>query len=114
MIIAFLFRNDNSYDIAMIEVFPPFQETDRIKFLQLPPSNIDATGTCRVAGWGSTETELSSNVLLKVQVPIVPKNECQLIYSQFDNQTQICAGKEGADVCLVSVLIKLFVKTNFE
>ena len=55
--------------------------------------------TC-VAGRGS-------NVLRKVEVPVVPLKECAVLYSQFDpklliniTSSQICAGGEkGRDVC---------------
>ncbi|XP_014372110.2 CLIP domain-containing serine protease 2 [Papilio machaon] len=47
-----------------------------------------------VAGWGATEEGLQSPVLLSVDLPIVPREECQAVYngSPKIQATQLCAG----------------------
>jgi secreted trypsin-like serine protease len=58
-----------------------------------------------VTGWGYTETGRHSPDLLQVELPIVPLEECKVIYKNLPtpitlNDNQICAGgKRSSDFC---------------
>ncbi|XP_045537795.1 melanization protease 1 [Papilio machaon] len=61
-----------------------------------------------VAGWGATENQRQSNILLKVQVPIYPETTCKSFYKRAMQSrifkpnmmmNTICAGDEGRDSC---------------
>jgi hypothetical protein len=95
------------FDIAVVEVFPPFYETERVSQVQMPPNQIVASGVCQIAGWGQITTGniTVSSVLMKADIPVVSKIQCQGIYSgDFDPETQMCAGRQegGIDACNVS------------
>ncbi|XP_044265436.1 uncharacterized protein LOC123011851 [Tribolium madens] len=55
-----------------------------------------------VAGWGATEDGAKSMVLRKVSVPVMAREECQILYHDLKPITkkQICAGADhGKDSC---------------
>ncbi|XP_014372101.2 CLIP domain-containing serine protease 2 [Papilio machaon] len=61
-----------------------------------------------VAGWGATENQKQSNILLKVRVPIYPETTCVSFYKRAMQSrlfkpnmmmNTICAGDEGRDSC---------------
>lgn len=65
--------------------------------------NRDFTGfVAEAVGWGRTENYTTSDVKLKVEVPIVALNECKDKFRSITNidNSQICAGGEkGKDSC---------------
>ncbi|XP_060535684.1 CLIP domain-containing serine protease HP8-like [Cylas formicarius] len=68
-----------------------------IKPICLPVSEIndDLTGkSAIVSGWGATEKDYKSPILLKVSVPVLSLSVCHKVYQQFASITdqQICAG----------------------
>ncbi|CAH2094432.1 unnamed protein product [Euphydryas editha] len=56
-----------------------------------------------VAGWGKTETKSTSDVKLKVRVPVIKNESCQKIYKRAGRtitEKQLCAGGlESQDSC---------------
>lgn len=53
----------------------------------------------QVAGWGKTENGTGSDILLKIQVPVIMSRECKEEYLLFqgklpNDDRQICAGGE--------------------
>lgn len=48
-----------------------------------------------VTGWGLTESNRTSQRLLKARVPHVDMNRCQSIFSKALTEKQICAGEEN-------------------
>ncbi|XP_055847600.1 serine protease easter-like isoform X2 [Episyrphus balteatus] len=96
------------YDIALIRLSRNVDYTDFIRPICLPLKDILKRSTfdgskMDVSGWGKTEHGTSSNVKLKAEVPVVPLNECQRVYSQRSvdlGSTQMCAGgQQGIDSC---------------
>ncbi|CAK9822833.1 CLIP domain-containing serine protease HP8 [Anthophora retusa] len=93
---------DRKYDIALLRLSRDITFTNYIQPICLPPT---ATLGQRlfVAGWGKTENRTSSNVKLKVSLPIVDKQECQTVYGSVGmtlGYGQICAGgQKGMDSC---------------
>jgi transmembrane serine protease 9 len=57
----------------------------------------------QVAGWGKTESRSSSNVKLKLSLPLVDQDQCNQVYGNVSVQLgygQICAGgQRGKDSC---------------
>lgn len=93
-------------DIALIRLK---YEAPLTRFIQPAclPRNGDLAERFLVAGWGQTETNYfggRSDVLRKVEVPLVDKSMCQNIYNRSSKinfvDSQICAGGErGKDSC---------------
>ncbi|XP_076544254.1 phenoloxidase-activating factor 1-like [Osmia lignaria lignaria] len=93
---------DQKYDIALLRLDRDIPFTDYIKPICLPPN--DAIGTkLVVAGWGRTNNAPSSNIKMKVSVPLADKQQCERRYSRAGVTLgfgQICAGGvEGEDSC---------------
>jgi secreted trypsin-like serine protease len=67
---------------------------------QLRQANLNGIALT-VAGWGRTEDSANSNIKLKVDVTVLPLEECKRVYLTRDLSTkQICAGGEdGKDSC---------------
>ncbi|XP_066157138.1 CLIP domain-containing serine protease B4-like isoform X2 [Euwallacea fornicatus] len=84
-------------DIALVKI-------DGVaNFTPLAEINDDLTGKFAiVAGWGITEDDIHSSVLLKASVPVLPERACSEIYQRYLSVTsdQICAGGyKGRDSC---------------
>ncbi|XP_014611700.1 PREDICTED: uncharacterized protein LOC106790935 [Polistes canadensis] len=93
---------DQKYDIAMLRLSRDIISTDYIKPICLPRSE-GLDGQLYVAGWGTTEFNSSSNIKLKVSLPLAEKEDCARTYNQVNIRLgygQICAGgTKGKDSC---------------
>ncbi|XP_066255147.1 transmembrane protease serine 9-like [Euwallacea similis] len=93
-------------DIALLKIagVANFSRSN-VQPICLPVAEIngDLTGKFAiVAGWGTTEEDLFSSVLLKASVPVLPEKACSEIYQRYLPVTsdQICAGGyKGRDSC---------------
>uniref|UniRef100_A0A182PPS0 Peptidase S1 domain-containing protein n=1 Tax=Anopheles epiroticus TaxID=199890 RepID=A0A182PPS0_9DIPT len=90
----------SSFDVAVVRTSSAFFFTDLIRPVALPPFGEIPTGLVRVGGWGSTNNSILpgnnfSNVLQKINVLIVPWNECLSVLGgpggPFDERN-ICTG----------------------
>ncbi|XP_045776968.1 CLIP domain-containing serine protease 2-like [Maniola jurtina] len=95
-------------DIALLRLAYNVPFNDFVKPICLPTDPSLARETfegadMEVAGWGKTETRSTSDVKLKVRVPVVRKSDCQEIYSRAGRtitDNQLCAGGlSGQDSC---------------
>lgn len=98
-----LCSSSNEYnDIALLRLSQDVPFTDFVKPICLPKT--DRLGSkAWVAGWGTTEHSSSSEIKLKVELPIVQNEPCQRVYEKMSVElvpTQICAGgQKGKDSC---------------
>ncbi|XP_023941050.1 CLIP domain-containing serine protease HP8 [Bicyclus anynana] len=100
--------NHQQNDIALLRLAYDVPFNDFVKPICLPvaPSLRRQTfegADMEVAGWGKTETKSSSDVKLKVVVPVVSKSDCQTVYRRAGrviSENQMCAGGlAGQDSC---------------
>ncbi|XP_076480562.1 CLIP domain-containing serine protease HP8-like [Bombus vancouverensis nearcticus] len=93
---------DQKYDIALLRLSRDVTFTNYIKPICLPP-NASLGQRLSVAGWGKTENGSSSNIKLKLTLPIVDEVQCQMTYGNVGvalGYGQICAGgQKGKDSC---------------
>ncbi|XP_076762223.1 CLIP domain-containing serine protease HP8-like [Xylocopa sonorina] len=93
---------DQKYDIALLRLSRDVTFTNYIKPICLP-STSSFGQKLFVAGWGKTENGSSSNIKLKVALPLTDKQQCQLTYGNAGvalGYGQICAGgQKGKDSC---------------
>lgn len=96
------------YDIALIQLTEPLVlDGVTVSPICLPPYLANFTGTGVVTGWGNTrEDGESSDVLMKVVVPIISDTECRKNYLSIGYtgpviDSMICAGYSsgGKDAC---------------
>ncbi|KAF5298247.1 hypothetical protein FQR65_LT09758 [Abscondita terminalis] len=94
------------HDIALVRLNNVIKFTQYIRPICLPMASLLLKDGERltVAGWGQTETEISSPVKLKAVLPIVNKKECALTYKRIKRLTvgegEFCVGGEaGIDSC---------------
>ncbi|XP_066995227.2 melanization protease 1 isoform X1 [Anabrus simplex] len=100
-------RSSQFNDIGLIRLNSDVPYTDYIKPICLPleePLKKSFKGEILfAAGWGRTESDSQSAVLLKVSLPGVPVEACRKVYGSMDQPigtSQICAGGEqGRDSC---------------
>ncbi|KAG7204080.1 hypothetical protein KM043_001931 [Ampulex compressa] len=93
---------EQRYDIALLRLSRDVQFTNYIKPICLPST--DSLGQkLYVAGWGRTENRSSSNIKLKLSLPIADREQCDRTYSAAGLRLgygQICAGgQRGKDSC---------------
>ncbi|KAJ8668463.1 hypothetical protein QAD02_010126 [Eretmocerus hayati] len=91
------FRN-RSYvanDIALLELAETVKFNEEIRPICLPLKQ-DLPELPTVIGWGITESGFRSEILLEATVPLVDKQQCELVYKKFKwsglSSSQICAG----------------------
>ncbi|XP_065340681.1 trypsin-1-like [Cloeon dipterum] len=103
-------------DISLWRVNPPFTFDASTNIVRLPAQGAQSTpGTVMtVSGWGiTTWSGQRSDFLLKADVPIVSKSECNASYAIYGGigAYQICAGLEqgGVDACLYDTGGPLFL-----
>ncbi|KAJ9596107.1 hypothetical protein L9F63_012691, partial [Diploptera punctata] len=94
-------------DIALVRIRGKINfRTDSIKPICLPIGSDQTRNLLGqkliVSGWGTTEKGTSSNVLLKVSVPVVSREKCESVYNRSSSlhpikisSHQICAGGEN-------------------
>ncbi|KAF2895865.1 hypothetical protein ILUMI_10310 [Ignelater luminosus] len=92
-------------DIALLRLDRNIEFTNFIQPICLPVSEAPdpSTGSkLTVVGWGITENDTKSDVKLKVNVPVVSKEQCSSKLHNIGDvdSTRICAGGEkGKDAC---------------
>ncbi|KAK5649791.1 hypothetical protein RI129_000820 [Pyrocoelia pectoralis] len=92
-------------DIGLLRLKKNFKYSDYIQPICLPFNRGHRRFTNKrlvVSGWGATEKGATSDVKLKLEVPIISQDECQRKLGQRGKitQNQICAGgEEGKDAC---------------
>ncbi|XP_063344905.1 granzyme A-like [Pelmatolapia mariae] len=91
-------------DLMLLKLKEPVMLTETVKCLQLgntvkePP----ADSKCMVAGWGLTESNQSSDVLMSANVTVIDRQKCNSYYDTVITSDMICAGSTGkqkVDVC---------------
>lgn len=100
-------RAKQHHDIALLRLAEPVKYSYTVKPICLPTTDdlltMDYVGKrLDVAGWGTTESSLRSDVKLKVDVPGISLDECNAAYDNAKNITdmQLCAGAQrGKDSC---------------
>jgi len=90
------------HDIAILKLSRSFTRTSAVSTIAIPASgaviNSTRSSTGTVAGWGTTrENGQVSNVLMKVDVPIVTDRTCSNLIRS--GTYQFCAGRTGRDSC---------------
>ena len=93
-------RNQFDYDFALIELsgesaFDPVM-------LNGKDMEVDLEGISTTAGWGTTkESGPISQVLMKVDVPLIEQSKCEAAYPGNILDTMVCAGLDegGKDSC---------------
>lgn len=93
---------DQRYDIALLRLDRDVTFTNYIKPICLPPSSAIGKKVF-VAGWGKTENGTSSNIKLKLGLPLTDAEQCQSTYGNAGltlGYGQFCAGgQKGKDSC---------------
>ncbi|KAF5305586.1 hypothetical protein FQA39_LY01677 [Lamprigera yunnana] len=93
-------------DIGLLRLEKYVTYTDYIRPICLPPPNMpipEINSMMTVTGWGATEHKRSSDVKLKVEVPLLPNDVCNTRFKDVKRITpnQLCAGgEEGKDSCV--------------
>ncbi|XP_063344904.1 granzyme A-like [Pelmatolapia mariae] len=95
-------------DLMLLKLNKPVKLTKTVKCLQLAKTVKDppAGSKCLVAGWGKTENNKTSDVLLSVNVTVVSRQTCNsrdyYNHNPVITSDMICAGSNGekkADTC---------------
>jgi len=90
-------------DICLLEIDGVIEFNEHVNKigLPLPLDEPECGALCWVTGWGTTsEGGHLSDVLQKVQVPVVCDEECRDAYGENDiSDNMICAGSAGKDSC---------------
>ncbi|KAJ3647406.1 hypothetical protein Zmor_019285 [Zophobas morio] len=95
------YKKNQYHDIALLRLKEEVEFSDFIKPVCLPTTVKDVYRSYRgennviVAGWGLTETEKYSKVLLKANVPIVSSTK----YFDYDEGLILAGGQEGTGAC---------------
>ncbi|XP_059125354.1 serine protease 38 isoform X1 [Peromyscus eremicus] len=92
-------------DVALVQLKSPIVFSDAVLPICLPPSNLNLNNlSCWTTGWGLA-TQLGDSVkqLQEVQLPLIPKFKCQLLYgfTSYLLPEMFCAGdiKNVKNVC---------------
>uniref|UniRef100_I3K9X6 Granzyme K n=1 Tax=Oreochromis niloticus TaxID=8128 RepID=I3K9X6_ORENI len=94
---------DLGNDLMLLKLNKPAKKTGAVKWLKLRKARDPAAGsTCLVAGWGVTENNRTSDVLMSVNVTVVDRQTCNSCdyYNHRPEITRdmICAGSDGTNV----------------
>lgn len=98
-------RNLVSDDIALIRLDKPARLTRTVHPVCLPPTGLNVeqflgSRDAIVAGWGSTESAVTSNILQIAKIPFANKTICEPNYSGQLVEEQVCFGGRGTvDSC---------------
>ncbi|XP_063344908.2 granzyme A-like [Pelmatolapia mariae] len=91
-------------DLMLLKLKKPVILTKTVKCLRLgntvkePP----AGSKCMVAGWGRTESNRPSDVLMSADVTVIDRQKCNSYYNTVITSDMICAGSTGkkkVDAC---------------
>ncbi|XP_043917708.1 trypsin-3-like [Protopterus annectens] len=91
-------------DIMLLKLSRKAQLNSFVGILPVPPYSTDnqKSGTiCYVYGWGVVKVYAYSlsNVLQGVDVPIVDRTVCNVVYNRKIMEFMVCAGRGGKDSC---------------
>ncbi|XP_075158866.1 trypsin-2-like [Haematobia irritans] len=93
---------DNDLVLLMLNDSVPVNHTT-VEPIVLNEGPMEAGTVCQVTGWGNTEQGYTSDVLMTVDVPYIPYEECRnkTEYSTLIHENMLCAGyMEGErDAC---------------
>jgi secreted trypsin-like serine protease len=99
----YVFLNDPSYDVAVLELAEPVEGVPTVKVAGADEEGLWSPGTmATIAGFGVTsEGGDPPDVLQEAQVPITTDAYAADAYDSFENRTQIGAGypQGGTDTC---------------
>ncbi|CAI5649655.1 unnamed protein product [Oreochromis niloticus] len=93
-------------DLMLLKLKEPVMLTKTVKCLRLgntvkePP----AGSKCMVAGWGRTESNQPSDVLMSANVTVIDRQKCNSYYRTVITSDMICAGSTGKKKRLMSVV----------
>jgi len=91
-----------SNDICLLQLSSSLVINDFVKPIALPKAGHTASGACVVSGWGTTsEGGNTPSVLMKVSVPVISDEDCNVAYDGEVEDSMICAGytEGGKDSC---------------
>ncbi|XP_043920433.1 granzyme A-like isoform X1 [Protopterus annectens] len=91
------------HDLALIKLKKPASPGKDIAVLNLPENSDDVKpGTlCNVAGWGMTGSDYTiSPVLQAVDIHIIERKKCRLLYEDKITENTLCADDKNKDACL--------------
>jgi len=126
------FRKTFENDIAVLVLTEKFKFNAAVASIRLPAENVTHNGknsfltvlepgkkhskelfkyliidttSGTVAGWGTQTPRLITNELRKVDLPIVPVEECNRNYTEveIDPDYMLCAGSEEKDACIGTI-----------
>jgi secreted trypsin-like serine protease len=88
------------FDIALVELAQPIAIENRQQAIQLQgpalASRLASSGACAtVLGWGLTETNMGSDTLLQVALPIARQEDCAAANPGRVDASMLCAGLDG-------------------
>ncbi|KAF5298244.1 hypothetical protein FQR65_LT09755 [Abscondita terminalis] len=98
-------KKTGNNDIGLLRLESDVTFTDYVRPICLPPTNLPnptVNTPMTVAGWGATENSRSSDIKLKVDIPLLKNDECNKLLKDFKPITsnQLCAGgQQGKDSC---------------
>lgn len=88
------------YDIALLKVDAPFNFGTDVQSVALAESKQESIGIGTISGWGATvEGGMPTNILQKVEVPIITDTQCNEVYGGEVTEDMICAGAGGKGPC---------------
>uniref|UniRef100_A0A3Q2ZUS0 trypsin n=1 Tax=Kryptolebias marmoratus TaxID=37003 RepID=A0A3Q2ZUS0_KRYMA len=96
--------HSNENDLRLLKLEKPAKLNKWVKVLKVNDFVKDPKGgsVCLVAGWGITECQMGSDVLLSVNVTVIDRNKCNSpeYYGHNDSSivisdNMICAGSDG-------------------
>ncbi|KAM8717508.1 hypothetical protein ACLKA7_004236 [Drosophila subpalustris] len=87
-------------DVALLLLSSPLKFGPSVKAISLASSEPDHGAKSLVSGWGETETEYHPRNLKSVNVNIISRKKCALVYANgLIRKNNICAGAAGKDSC---------------
>ncbi|KAF2896090.1 hypothetical protein ILUMI_10088 [Ignelater luminosus] len=97
-------RRDSSNDIGLLKLNRVVTYSNYIRPVCLPPPGLplpELNSYMTVVGWGLTEKDITSNIKLRVEVPLVSNRICRdALPSKPISRNHYCAGGEhGKDAC---------------
>jgi len=82
-----------NYDIALLILTKPFKWSPQIKPIKLQSGPIPEGSTALINGWGATAYPGAlSTVLQAAEITVLDRNYCAVVYPNFNDNIQVCAG----------------------
>ncbi|XP_063346485.1 granzyme K-like [Pelmatolapia mariae] len=91
-------------DLMLLKLKEPVRKTREVKWLEIGNTVRDpaAGSRCLVAGWGVTENNRTSDVLMSVNVTVVDRQKCNSCdyynHNPVITRDMVCAGSDGTNV----------------